>query len=68
LVTIVLPAGDQIPTVKNSVGSTTVFETPPVTVTATILADSRVQLYNVTQAIELDNSFITGTSYSYIVS
>lgn len=35
---------------------------------ATILADSRVQLYNVTQAAEVENVFITGTSYSKTVT
>lgn len=43
---------------------TTVSTTPPAQATATILANSRIQLYNVTTASELDNSFQTGTSYA----
>lgn len=38
------------------------------TASATVLADTRVQLYNVTTSTELDNSFVTGTVYSFAVS
>jgi len=37
-------------------------------VQATVLADSRVRLYNDTQGVEIDNDFITGTSYSYEIT
>lgn len=40
----------------------------PVNITATVLANSRVQLYNVTQNTEIDNVFLTGTSYVYTVT
>lgn len=43
---------------------TTVSTTPPAQAVATILADSRIQLYNVTTSTELDNSFQTGTTYA----
>lgn len=47
---------------------TTVSTTPPAQATATILANSRIQLYNVTTAAELDNSFQTGTTYANTLS
>jgi hypothetical protein len=40
----------------------------PASAAATVLADTRVQLYNVTTATELDNQFVTGTSYNFVVS
>jgi hypothetical protein len=40
----------------------------PASATATVLADTRVQLYNVTTSTELDNQFVTGTTYSFVVS
>lgn len=40
----------------------------PITVDATVLADTRVQLYNVTTNTILDNVFMTGTDYSYVLS
>lgn len=43
---------------------TTVSTTPPAQATATILANSRCQLYNVTTATELLNTFETGTGYA----
>lgn len=43
---------------------TTVSTTPPAQAVATILANSRIQLYNVTTSTELDNSFQTGTTYA----
>lgn len=47
---------------------TTVATTPPAAAVATILANSRVRLYNVTTSAEIDNSFQTGTTYSYTIS
>jgi hypothetical protein len=40
----------------------------PVTATATILAGSRVRLYNVTQAAEIENVTEATTSYSYTIT
>jgi hypothetical protein len=40
----------------------------PVTATATILAGSRVRLYNVTQAAEIDNVTEATISYSYTIT
>lgn len=56
---------DQIPTIKNSVGSTTIINQTPLWLSATVLADSRVYLSNETQSTFIDNEFITGTSYFY---
>lgn len=39
-----------------------------VLISASVLADSQVQLYNVTTDTEIDNQFVTGTSYSYAVT
>lgn len=47
---------------------TTVSTTPPAQASATVLADTRVQLYNVTTATEIDNAFVTGTSYAYTIT
>lgn len=55
-------------TVHTADDGTTVNTTPPAAVNATVLANSRVQLYNDTTSTEIDNQFITGTSYSYIIS
>lgn len=43
---------------------TTVSTTPPAQATATVLANSRIQLYNVTTDAELDNALVTGTTYA----
>lgn len=40
----------------------------PAAAAATVLADTRVQLYNVTTAAEIDSQFVTGTAYSYTVT
>jgi hypothetical protein len=49
-------------------GTTYVPPLPPAAAEATVLADSRVQLYNVTTDTEIDNVFVTGTSYSYVIT
>lgn len=49
-------------------GTTYVPPLPPAAADATVLADSRVQLYNVTTDTEIDNVFVTGTSYSYVIT
>lgn len=41
---------------------------PPAAAEATILANSRVQLFNVTTDTEIENIFVTGTSYSYVIT
>ncbi len=51
-------------TIHTADDGTTVSTTPPAQATATILANSRVQLYNVTTATELLNTFEAGTSYA----
>jgi len=68
LVTLNLGAGDSIPTYRNGTGASTVINTSPIPVTATVLANSRIQLYNVTTTTEIENVFETGTSYSYGVT
>ena len=47
---------------------TTYAPTFPANAAATVLANSRVQLYNVTTAAEIDSQFVTGTAYSYTVT
>lgn len=49
-------------------GTTYIPPLPPASAEATILADSRVQLFNVTTDTEIDNTFIVGTSYSYVIT
>lgn len=67
-VELVLQVGDPIPTIRNGAGASTTTTSPPVTIEATVLADSRVQLYNVTTDTELDNDFLAGTAYEFIVT
>lgn len=40
----------------------------PAAAAATVLANTRVQLYNVTTDAEVDSQFVTGTAYSYTVT
>jgi hypothetical protein len=40
----------------------------PAAAAATVLTDTRVQLFNVTTGTELNNAFVTGTAYSFVVS
>jgi hypothetical protein len=49
-------------------GTTYIPPLPPAAAEATILADSRVQLFNVTTDTEIDNVFVTGTGYSYVIT
>lgn len=49
-------------------GTTYVPPLPPAAAEATILASSRVQLYNVTTATEIENVFVSGTSYSFVIT
>jgi hypothetical protein len=55
-------------TIHTADDGSTVSTTPPAQASATILADSRVQLFNVTTDTEIDNVFVTGTSYSYVIT
>lgn len=66
-VNITLAAGQTVPG-YTSAGATVNFVLPTVSATATVVAGSTVQLYNVTQATELDNSVEATTSYSYTIS
>lgn len=49
-------------------GTTYIPPLPPAAAEATILANSRVQLFNVTTDTEIENVFETGTSYSYVIT
>ncbi len=49
-------------------GPNITISAPQVYATATVLANTRVQLYNVTTDTEIDNAFVTGTSYSYAIT
>lgn len=51
-----------------SAGATVVIAAPQPTLDATVLADTRVVLYNRTTDAELDNTFVTGTSWSFVVT
>jgi hypothetical protein len=66
LVTINLGAyGDQIPTVRNGAGASTVVNNKLNTVSITgIIAGSRLQIYNVTTATEIVNTIVAGTTYA----
>jgi hypothetical protein len=67
-VELVLQAGDPTPTIRNGAGASTTISSPPVTVSATVLANSRVQLYNVTQDTEIDNVYEATTAYDYTLT
>lgn len=68
LITLTLAAGDSTPTFRNGAAASTVINAAPVTITATVLADSRIQLFNVTTATEINNVFEATTSYSFSVT
>lgn len=69
LVTLVLQAADQVPTVRNGAGASTVLDIPPVAVTVpSALENSRIQIYNVTTSTEIDNAVVGAGGYSYVVS
>lgn len=58
LVTLTLPAGVTPPTVRNGAGASTVFAYPPIYQSVTLtngVADTRVQLYDLTDASEVYN-------------
>lgn len=67
LVTLALAAGNPTPTVRNGAGASTVISSVPVAVNATVLANSRIQLFNVTTATEIENVFQAGTSYEFVI-
>lgn len=68
-VRVVDQAGNALSGVTMTADDGTTYLLPsPAAVSATVLADTRVQLYNVTQATELDNVFVTGTAYSKTVT
>ena len=69
-VRVVTNAGAQHPDfTAHTADSGTVFvPTFPASASATVLTDTRVQLYNVTTSTELNNAFVTGTAYSFVVS
>ena len=62
--------GDAHPDFTLFTGDDGTTYSPPViaAVTATVLADTRVVLYNDTQDTEIDNTFVSGTSYSYTIT
>ena len=62
-ITLLLSVGQTAPTLLPTSGTIT-LSTPIYNATATILANTRVQLYNVTTSTELDNVFVSGISYS----
>jgi len=68
LITLQLDFGDSVPTFRNGVAASTVIVPASVPITAIVLADSRIQLYNVTTATEIDNVFEATTSYSFSVA
>jgi hypothetical protein len=57
--------GDQVPTVRNGAGASTVVNNKLNTVSITgIIAGSRLQIYNVTTATEIVNTIVAGTTYA----
>ncbi len=58
-----LVAGD-----VTSEGATVVIAAPQPTLSATVLANTRVVLYNRTTDAELDNTFVAGTSWSKVIT
>lgn len=67
-VTVNLTNGAPVPTLTETNGSITLVQNVNITA-ANIIDDSRVRLYNVTKAAELDNSLVSGGSgYSYSVN
>jgi hypothetical protein len=72
LITLVIPAGDQIPTIRNGVGASTVIDSPVTNYTIAlpnIIDGSVYQIYNVTQDVELSFDTVsggTGLSENYI--
>jgi hypothetical protein len=64
-VTLQLAAGDTSPTVRNGTGASTVINLPQALAQVTgIVSGSRIYVYNVTQAAEIDNAIVSGTSWS----
>jgi hypothetical protein len=66
---------DNVPTadrtnyiLTDAAGGTHQNTTTPGAIVATVLADTRVRVYNVTQATEIDNVMVSGTSYEYVIS
>jgi len=68
LITLNLNGTDQTPTVTNGVGASTVLASTPVNISATVLADSRVQIFNVTTSTEIENINEPTTSYAFSVT
>ena len=68
LITLNLNPSDQTPTVTNGVGASTVLASTPVNISATVLADSRVQIFNVTTSTEIENINEPTTSYAFSVT
>ncbi|CAB4153229.1 hypothetical protein UFOVP610_54 [uncultured Caudovirales phage] len=66
-VTITLAVGDYTPTYTTA-GATVTIVSPTVDITATVVAGSRVQIYNETTATEIDNAIEATTSYSFTVT
>lgn len=66
-VTITLAVGDYTPTYTTA-GATVTIVSPTVDITATVIAGSRVQIYNETTALEIDNAVEATTSYSFTVT
>jgi hypothetical protein len=63
LVTINIPLGGQVPTVRNGAGASTVIVLPDTTFTfqlPNIIDNSRFQIYNITQDVELTNTTTSG--------
>jgi len=69
-VRVVTYAGAQHPDFTSHMADdgTTFVPVFPAAATATVLEDTRVQLFNVTTGTELNNAFVTGTAYSFVVS
>lgn len=64
-VTLNIPLGGQVPTIRNGAGASTTINTPSPGYTLelpNIIDGSRYQIYNVTADVELDNAVVSGGS------
>lgn len=68
LVTLTIPAGDQLPTVRNGTGASTVLSSPVAAQSVTItngVAGTRIQVYDLTSSTELYNDIPSSYPYTW---
>jgi len=68
LITLAIPPGDQLPTVRNGSGASTVLDTPVDSQTVTInggISGTRIQLYDITADEELVNEVVSSFPFEW---